>query len=112
MICRSLGKRDEKLRRQAARKRNHWKKIGLALLILAAFIGSVADGNWYNSNHQRQPYVGPRPTNSQEGVLVNQRTSFIFHNECNFVPVVVKQDKRIIPILEREGTAEPSGANV
>ncbi len=85
MICRSLGKRDEKLRRQAARKRNHWKKIGLALLVLAAFIGIVAAGNWYNSNHQRQPYVGPRPTNYQEGVLVNQTTTFIFDNEWNFL---------------------------
>src|SRR5207249_9432290 len=85
MICRSLGKRDEKLRRHALRKRNHWKKIGLALLILAAFIGIVAAGNWYNSNHQRQPYVGPRTTNYQEGVLVNQTTTSISDNEWNFL---------------------------
>src|SRR5437867_10818718 len=85
MICRSLSKRDEKLRRLALRKRNHWKRIGLALLVLAAFIGIVAAGNWYNSNHQRQPYVGPRPTNYQEGVLVNQTTTSVFDNEWNLL---------------------------
>ncbi len=51
MTSQSRSKRDEKLRRQAVRKRGRWKKVGLVLLVLAAFIGVVAVGNWYNARN-------------------------------------------------------------
>ncbi len=97
MTSDSINKRDGKLRRQAVRKRNRWRKIGLVLLVLAAFIGVIAVGNWYNANHQRQNYIGPRPTNYQEGILVNQTTTFIFDDEWNFL---LRPGKNVTIIVE------------
>ena len=83
---RNLDKRAKKLERQAVRRKNSWKKLGLAILIVAAFISVVATAQWYNASHQpRQPYVGPKPTSYQQGVLVNESTTFPFDNEWNFL---------------------------
>ncbi len=60
-------------------------KIALALLAVTLFAGIVVAADWYNAIHQTQPYVGPRPNSYQEGVLVNQSTTFVFDNEWNFL---------------------------
>ena len=106
MTSQSRSMRDEKLRGQAVRKRGRWKKVGLVLLVLAAFIGVVAVGNWYNASHQRQPYIGPKPTDYQEGILVNQTTTIMFDNEWNFL---LRAGKNVTIILAfKDGV----GANV
>jgi hypothetical protein len=86
MICLAVDKRAEKLRRRAIKGKKSWRKVGMALLVLAAFVGVVGIADWYNAAHQtRQPYIGPKPTSYQEGVLVNQSTTFPFDNEWNFL---------------------------
>jgi hypothetical protein len=91
MISLSLDKREKKLQRQASRRRNRWKKIGITLLVLATFAGVVTAAEWYNATHQtRQPYTGPKPSdyqcvNTSPCVLVNQTTTFPYDNEWNFL---------------------------
>src|SRR6267143_4374408 len=86
MTGRPLSKREEKLRSQAARKKNRRRKIGLLLLLIVALAAFIATVDWYSSTHQKPaPYVGPRPTNYQQGLLVNQSTTFYFDNEWNFL---------------------------
>jgi hypothetical protein len=107
MTTRPPNKREEKLSRQVARRRNRRRKIGLALIVIAAFAGIIATADWYSSTHQRpQPYVGPKPSNYQQGVLVNQSTTFYFDNEWNFL---LKAGKNVTIMLTFKGGP---GANV
>lgn len=95
---RVLDKKAKKLERQAVRRKNSWKKLGLAILILVAFISVVATAEWYNASHQPPPrYIGPKPTSYQEGVLVNQSTTFPFDNEWNFL---LRAGRNVTIILE------------
>jgi hypothetical protein len=101
LTTRPLSKREEKLKRRIAGKKNRRRKIGLVLLFTAAFAGFIVAADWYSSTHQRpNPYIGPKPSDYQEGVLVNQTTTIYFDNEWNFL---LKVGKNVTIMLTFKG---------